>query len=279
MKLTDQQLAELKALADAATPGPWWSGECVPADGHALAWLGNMFVDCNGGQKNYAEPSCDAEFIAASREAIPALIAGLEEANAHLASSQASVRTLDDFVKMLENERDYAREQLAKAQARNSVLSNAIGFAKRALDLQLARPPSTVMKAEYQIEVMKEAGRVVRAALCVEPTDALDAAIAEALEPYRKETERLREALVRIAEFERQQGLLVDALEEYVGNDTAPAELNCILQKAMAALAAVKPVTMLNGLTEAETSASASVAGLMLQQQWIAKPTVDQQKG
>ena len=80
MKLNDQQLAELKALADAATPGPWWSGECVPADGHALAWLGNMFVDCNGGQKNYAEPSHDAEFIAASREAIPALIADLEEA-------------------------------------------------------------------------------------------------------------------------------------------------------------------------------------------------------
>lgn len=91
--------------------------------------------------------------------------------------------------------------------------------------------------------------------------------------------EELHEALVRTAELERQQGLLVDALEEYVGNDTATVELNCILQKAIAALAAVKPAAMLNGLTKAETTASASVSGLMQQEQCIAKPAVDQQKG
>lgn len=88
--------------------------------------------------------------------------------------------------------------------------------------------------------------------------------------------ERIREVLkinARLAEYEHQQAVLVEALEEYVGNDTAPAELNCILQKAIAALAAVKAATMLNGLTEAETTASASVAGLMQQEQWIAKPS------
>ena len=125
MKLNDQQLAELKALADAATPGPWWSGECVPADGHALAWLGNMFVDCNGGQKNYAEPSHDAEFIAASREAIPALIADLKEVQRELENERArgihschDNCTQDGCVnRRLREELNTTRKQLAEAQA------------------------------------------------------------------------------------------------------------------------------------------------------------------
>ena len=134
MKLNDQQLTELKALADAATPGPWWSGECVPADGHALAWLGNMFVDCNGGQKNYAEPSHDAEFIAASREAIPALIADLKEVQRELENERArgihschDNCTQDGCVnRRLHEELNTTRKQLAEAQALNAqVLSVA----------------------------------------------------------------------------------------------------------------------------------------------------------
>lgn len=123
MKITPEQLAEWKALADAATPGPWWSGECVPADGHALAWLGNMFVDCNGGQKNYAEPSCDAEFIAASREAIPALIADLEEATSARGNS---VLVPAQKLEEMQVELRVMRKQLAEAQAFNAqVLSVA----------------------------------------------------------------------------------------------------------------------------------------------------------
>ena len=52
--------------------------------------------------------------------------------------------------------------------------------------------------------------------------------------------QKLRSAESRIAELEAQQAVLVDALEDYVVNDTAPVELNTILQKAIAALAAVK---------------------------------------
>lgn len=64
------KLKELEALADAATPGPWWSGKCEPmADGHALAWIGQWFVDCEGGQRNYKDQPNDAEFIAAANPA------------------------------------------------------------------------------------------------------------------------------------------------------------------------------------------------------------------
>lgn len=74
-------IENLKAAAQAATPGPWWSGECVPADGHALAWLGQSFVDCEGGQRNYVAPSRDADFIAtANPSAILELIERLEKA-------------------------------------------------------------------------------------------------------------------------------------------------------------------------------------------------------
>jgi len=59
-------LDQLIKLADAATPGPWWAGKCEPADGHALAWIGNHFVDCEGGQRNYKEQVDDAAFIAAA---------------------------------------------------------------------------------------------------------------------------------------------------------------------------------------------------------------------
>ena len=58
---------ELLALAEKATPGPWWKGKCEPtADGHALAWIGIHFVDCEGGQSNYKEQADDAAFIAAA---------------------------------------------------------------------------------------------------------------------------------------------------------------------------------------------------------------------
>ena len=61
---------QLIALCEAATPGPWWSGKCEPtADGHALAWIGIHFVDCEGGQKNYKEQADDAAFIAACNPA------------------------------------------------------------------------------------------------------------------------------------------------------------------------------------------------------------------
>ena len=64
--MNKEQRDALRSLAEEATPGPWWHGECTPPDVHALAWIGQSFVDCEGGQKNYAAPSRDAEYIASA---------------------------------------------------------------------------------------------------------------------------------------------------------------------------------------------------------------------
>ena len=90
-RLTDEQLAAIRARADVATPGPWtWRGgnlvtlndtasrsssmgRCVLAiDGEATSI--NDLVEWE-----YVREAEDAEFIAASREDIPALLAHIDE--------------------------------------------------------------------------------------------------------------------------------------------------------------------------------------------------------
>lgn len=73
--VTPEWLEEIKALAQAATPGPWMLSE---TDAYAEVWVKN----CN---ENGEMPLAlvggtfkDAEFIARSREAIPRLLAEVE---------------------------------------------------------------------------------------------------------------------------------------------------------------------------------------------------------
>lgn len=78
---TGAMLDELDALERKATKGPWWSGGMKTADGHALAWLGNAFVDTETpkvGGTRYREPQDDAAFIAALRNAYPLIKAAIE---------------------------------------------------------------------------------------------------------------------------------------------------------------------------------------------------------
>lgn len=71
---------KLRELAQKATPGPWWHDYCNPADGHALAWLGNWFVEIKQ-RVPYNSPQEDAEFIAtANPAAILELLDRLEAA-------------------------------------------------------------------------------------------------------------------------------------------------------------------------------------------------------
>lgn len=67
-----------------------------------------------------------------------------------------------------------------------------------------------------------------------ERADSLERQLVESRDYAISEAAKIR------TEYERQHCLLVDALEDYVVNGTAPVELNTILQKASAALAAVK---------------------------------------
>lgn len=93
--MTPERLAELEALANAATPGPW---DSIPAG----AWTGRVFAGEHMVAKVDTEVSDDhndAAFIAASRQAIPDLIAALRDAWAErdaLAAQVDRVRALAD---------------------------------------------------------------------------------------------------------------------------------------------------------------------------------------
>jgi hypothetical protein len=58
---------KLKELRERATDGPWWIGEMIDPDGHALAWLGNVYIDSDAPKlvngSRYKRPRDDAEFI------------------------------------------------------------------------------------------------------------------------------------------------------------------------------------------------------------------------
>lgn len=89
--------AELRALADAATPGPWlgiywdenvtfgqpwWLVECNPPD---VLTVARVYPGTLGN-----EPA-DAAFIAASREAVPALLGAYERLLADLREAQQNL--------------------------------------------------------------------------------------------------------------------------------------------------------------------------------------------
>jgi hypothetical protein len=95
--ITKEYLEELKKLSDSATQGPWNS--CVTSDmGNGMNYVeaprqhGNDFCilkDCNCWHTANAT-AADYEFVAASREAIPALVAEIERLNEEYANKNYS---------------------------------------------------------------------------------------------------------------------------------------------------------------------------------------------
>lgn len=80
--MTDEQLAAIKARAEAATPGPWY---------HVLAAIvgttprpddDNTTCICNTEWGNSTNIQPNAEFIAAAREDVPTLLAEVERLRA-----------------------------------------------------------------------------------------------------------------------------------------------------------------------------------------------------
>jgi hypothetical protein len=58
---------KLSALLAKATEGVWYVGSMDKPDGHALAWLGDVYIDTDAPKVNgtrYKEPKDDAELIA-----------------------------------------------------------------------------------------------------------------------------------------------------------------------------------------------------------------------
>ena len=83
--LTDEELSDFEALAQAATPGPWVAMIEGPGGaGDSMIWLGtvgsgpDMYV--HHGDK--IAPRVDIEFIGAARNHVPRLLAELRERRA-----------------------------------------------------------------------------------------------------------------------------------------------------------------------------------------------------
>ena len=89
--ITDEQLKKWRALADAATPGPWLIDEaesCI-GDVFSLIEIGgipfNDTISTVGSEgERYVFNLPDAKLIAAAREAVPALIDEVERLRARL---------------------------------------------------------------------------------------------------------------------------------------------------------------------------------------------------
>ena len=100
--MTAEHLEQWRALADAATPGPWLPSHNVdaPSDGN---WEpdnperegrgeGPTLVGTYRDVKAWAE--ADAAFIAAARDAVPALLAEVDRLRAELNTATAAIANL-----------------------------------------------------------------------------------------------------------------------------------------------------------------------------------------
>lgn len=91
--IDDTRLAELRALADDATAGPWWGGgnnrrrDAIGLVGRTSdRGTGNAIAVLNGiGMDRVA----DAAFIAASRTAVPELLDEIERLRAELGAERS----------------------------------------------------------------------------------------------------------------------------------------------------------------------------------------------
>lgn len=93
--LSEQQLAEIRARAEAATPGPWCTDDWEIYTGTeylpwSSLWIGETCRadDCHGSRD-------DAAFIAAARTDVPALLAEVERLRAALGTATDEVAERD----------------------------------------------------------------------------------------------------------------------------------------------------------------------------------------
>lgn len=147
-----ERLQELKKLCDEATPGPWVYSEILASDEPTLDGVDVAIEDegviCS---MDYEQPRngdwrATAEFIAASRTALPELIAEVERLKHEVALRDYEIMSYCKFGVPAQNkEVDRLRKQLARCkeqrnQFRNS-LSNSFNVIPsiKSLDAELAK--------------------------------------------------------------------------------------------------------------------------------------------
>ena len=110
--MTQQELDALRALADAATPGPW---EEVAESGEW--WItgpdidNDFVIDTTNGTKQ-----ADCDFIAATRAAVPALIAEVERPQVAWSAEHDAYIRADEQARMAKREAERLRAELAAAR-------------------------------------------------------------------------------------------------------------------------------------------------------------------
>jgi hypothetical protein len=89
--MTDEELARIEALANAATPGPWEvraHDDLFAVKGQS-GWVASMDADTS------AADASNSEFIAAARDAVPALVAEVKRFRALLVRAAEELPTND----------------------------------------------------------------------------------------------------------------------------------------------------------------------------------------
>ena len=111
--MTQAELDALKALADAATPGPWATG-----DEDGMIYVGNEF---DSDTVAYCGQSLDdAAFIAAARAAVPALIAEVERLQVAWSAEHDAYIRADEQARMAKRDADELRGEVRELQNRLS---------------------------------------------------------------------------------------------------------------------------------------------------------------
>jgi hypothetical protein len=90
--MTDEELREIKARAEAATPGPWITHEPLKAKIIAVKREKAFDYICSLQVSNCPNFRNDAEFIAHAREDVPNLIAEVERLRKSVDDAMATVR-------------------------------------------------------------------------------------------------------------------------------------------------------------------------------------------
>ena len=116
--MTQQELDALKALADAATPGPW---EEVAESGEwwitsASDETASLYVIPDTGLMNQA----DVDFIAAARAAVPALLAEVERLQVAWSAEHDAYIRADEQARMAKRDADELRGEVRELQNRLS---------------------------------------------------------------------------------------------------------------------------------------------------------------
>lgn len=93
--MTPEDLDSLRVLAVMATPGPWWVHTRLGAV-MAIAATPVPVLDDNGAHCPLDISRGDAEFIAAAREAVPALLDEVDDLRYDLQEAKARVRELEE---------------------------------------------------------------------------------------------------------------------------------------------------------------------------------------